>query len=312
MLMRFVLSGAAMIGLTACATAQEAEVPGWLAKDFVEFTNTFEGHWDNDRHVFFASDAGMDPATIAPRQHIDIKRVVLAAEEEPDPSTVTFTASRTVEGEDPASLVHSFSVDPLRLAIRQTISAPGGLLPPKTFDCQVNWQREGGQFRGKASGSECETIFPRPVEGGPLDVTLTLSDREFWVVSSRGPNRIEARMRRARPFECWTSILRGAEHGDSGEGSDDWFFQSGVPVHDQGGEAVLVTDEEPARTIRLKLRDVDWPYGRARASLVLYIHEGDNERATSYAWTEESADRVAVNLRWIQASCTRVEDSEDD
>nr|WP_156780759.1 hypothetical protein [Hyphomonas sp. Mor2] len=298
--------------LAACATAQEAQSPGWLEKDFADLTQLFEGRWDNDRHVFFADAAGLDASTLAPRQHIEVKRVALAGEDAGASDAVTFKAMRTVEGDDPAELIHTFSIDPANQSIRQTLSAPSGLLPPEPFDCEVNWARSGGQFLGTASGAECAIIFPRPAEGGDLAVTLTLSDTEFWVQSARGDALIEARLRRARPFECWTAILRGAAHGDGGQGMNDWDFRRGVKLHDQGGVAELITDEEPARRIRLLLRDVDWPYGTNRASLTMYVLEGDSDRAVSYTWTEAGADRIGINLRWLQASCTHTPDEDTD
>lgn len=294
------------------ASAQEPEIPGWLSKDFAHFTELFEGRWDNDRHVFFAREAGVDPATLAPRQHIEIRRVVLPANTETEPGSVTFNATRTVKGEEPVALVHTLAIDPLRQTLRQTIAAPGGLLPPKTFDCQIDWVRNGGQFNGMASGSECETLFPRPQEGGGLEVSFSLSEQDFWVVSERGPNQVEARMRRARPFECWAAVLRGAGHGESGEGLSDWDFRRGVALHDQGGEAELITDEDPARRVRLKLRDVDWTYGTNRPSLTLYVLEGDSDRAVSYAWGEAEAERIGINLRWMQASCTHMPENNED
>jgi hypothetical protein len=38
--------------------------------------------------------------------------------------------------------------------------------------------------------------------------------------------------------------------------------------------------------------------------LTLYVHDGDAKRALSYAWAEEDAGRIGLNLRWLQASCT--------
>jgi len=303
------LIGATATGLlAACATAQEAEAPGWLEKDFSELTNQFEGRWDNDRHVFFADAAGMDEATLAPRQHIEISRVALAGDEQSEPGTVKFKAIRTVDGEAPAELIHTFTIDAETQSIRQSLAAPAGLLPPEPIDCQINWARSSGQFKGAASGEGCPSIFSRPTDGGALNVTLTLSENELWVQSARGDALVEARMRRARPFECWTAILRGAEHGDSGEGMNDWDFRRGVKLHDQGGVAELMTDEETPRSIRLKLRDVDWPYGTNRPSLTMYVHEGESDRAVSYTWTEAGAERIGINLRWIQASCTYTPD----
>lgn len=307
--------GFAVLPLASCAWAQtelESEpAPAWLTKDLADFTATFEGRWDNDRHVFFAEDAGLNPLTLAPRQHIVIEPILPPGGEPEEVGRAVFSAVRTVEGEAAQTLIHAFEADPIALSIRHTIAAAAGMLPPKMFDCHVNWRREGGQFRGIARGQECETLFPRPLEGGDLAVTMTLSDTEFWVASQRGPNVVEARLRRARPFECWTAILRGASHGDDGADMNDWFFQRGVKLHDQGGVAVLTTDEDPQRDIRLKLRDVDWPYGTNRPSLTMYVYEGESDRATSYAWGEAGAERIGINLRWMQASCTHAPDADD-
>lgn len=314
MLQRFLLGIGAMALASSCATAQQSEAaaPGWLSKDFAEFVEMFEGKWDSDRHVFFAADAGMDSAGIAPRQHIEIRPAVLVSDAEEAKDHVIFQATRTVEGEAPVSLIHTFTIDASAQAIRQSIATTGGVLPPTAIDCSVLWHRGAGNFQGKASGDDCASLFPRPADGGALDVTMTLSENDFWVTAVRGENQIEARLRRARPFECWTAILRGAEHGDSGEGMQDWDFRTGVTLHDQGGEAELFTDEETPRRVRLKLRNVDWPYGTNRPSLTLYVLQGDSDRAVSYAWNEGDAERIGLNLRWLQASCTHAPAEEED
>ena len=305
MVRQFLIAAGAFCLSTSCAIAQEteADVPGWLNKDFAELVEHFEGHWNNDRHVFFAEDAGMDLSPIAPRQHISIARVDV--EDESD--VVVFQANRTVDGEAPASLYHSFSIVADKAVIMQTMSP--SLAADDAPRCNVKWRRDGAQFHGRAGGEGCERLFPRTEGEGDLSVTMTLSERDFWVRSMRGAAVTEARFRQARPFECWTAILRGASHGDSGEGMRDWDFRRGVTLHDQGGEAELMTDEETPRKIRLKLRNVDWPYGTNRPSLTLYIMEGDSDRAVSYAWNEGDAERIGINLRWIQASCTHTPDT---
>ena len=312
MLQKVLMTATACGMLAACATAQEADVPGWLEKVFAELTSLVEGRWDNDRHVFFAEAAGMDTATLAPRQHIEITRVALAGDEDAKPGTVTFKAVRTDEGEAPTEIVNLFSIDADSQSIRQTLAVPAGLLPPEPMDGHVDWARSSGQFLGTARGEACDSVFSRPVDGGDLSVTLALSETEFWVQSARGNALIEARLRRARPFECWTAILRGAEHGDSGQGMNDWDFRRGVKLHDQGGVAELITEEETPRRIRLRLRDVDWPYGTNRPSLTMYVLEGDNDRAVAYTWTEAGADRIGINLRWLQASCTYAPGNDED
>lgn len=290
----------------ACATAQapesnDIEVPGWLEKDYAELTALFAGKWDSDRHVFFAEQAGMDTEAIAPKQHLSIRPVENL---ENEAAGMSFSAERTVAGEDPSQLIHTFSIDLSAKAIRQTMAVPVEADGHQSVGCDVLWQRRGAQFEGKGEGTGCDAIFPRPEGDAPLDTHFSLSENDYWVTATRGDTTIEARFRRARPFECWTAILRGAEHGDSGEGMSDWDFRRGVTLHDQGGEAELITDEETPRRIRLRLRNVDWPYGTNRPSLTLYVLEGDNDRAVSYAWNEGDAERIGINLRWLQASCT--------
>lgn len=103
---------------------------------------------------------------------------------------------------------------------------------------------------------------------------------------------------RAHDFSCWVTMPR-----KNGEG---WFFKAGVPLHDQGGEVWVDTDETPPQRVGLKMRQAVWPYGRSRPSLVLYVHKSeDPDRAASYTWANPDADRIGLNLRWMQASCTK-------
>jgi len=286
-----------MSGLTA--RADSGAVPGYLQKDMHELIAIMRGRWDNDGHVFFAVDAGMDPATVAPREHQIISPVDGSEGRQ-------LRVVRKAPGLPDRELFYTFRVNPAANRVDQAILHADG----SSAGCDVSWARSGEGFSGIASGEGCAALFPKAVGKGPLRALMTLSPDAFWTSSSRGGATVESRMRRARVFSCWTSVLRGAHHGDSGEGEDDWYFQRDILIQDQGGNAVLMTDETPPRKIEFKLRDVDWTYGANRPSLTLYIHEGENDRATSYAWAEGGAGRIGINLRWIQASCTFAADEE--
>lgn len=107
-------------------------------------------------------------------------------------------------------------------------------------------------------------------------------------------------LRPARPVTCWAAVRRTTLKTD---GSEDWQFRARIALHDQGGRARVGGDGAPAAVIRM--RNVVWPSGPNRPSLVLYIHTPDDpDRAVSYAWADPGAARVGLNLRWIQASCT--------
>jgi hypothetical protein len=116
-------------------------------------------------------------------------------------------------------------------------------------------------------------------------------------------------LRKARMFQCWVATLRGAKHGDSGAGLNDWHFQRDLLIHDQGGDLAIKTNEPSPREFLLRLRAVEWPMGPNRPSLTLYVHEKGNDRAVSYVWGEIDAERLGINLRWLQASCTHAPDA---
>ena len=294
----------ALLGVFQLSTHANEGESAWLKKDFSDLTSVYAGQWDNDRHVFFAKDAGIDLSTVPSRVNVENSVKTIESEKNTDGASVNFKVRISRNGENTSTRSETFAILFDDRLIRQKFFIDDGLDETKAIDCIVDWKREGSQFKGSAKGSECSSVYPVPSSRKKLTQTWMLSEQELWIVSQKGAKQIETRLRRVRPFECWVSILRGASHGDSGIGQNNWDFRRGIKIHDQGGEAELMTDESPQRKIRLVLRDVDWPYGRNRPSLVLYVMEGDNDRAVSYSWGEGGAERIGINLRWMQASCT--------
>lgn len=149
---------------------------------------------------------------------------------------------------------------------------------------------DGGRLRGVDAFGE---PAPAPASTG-FDVageTLTLRLVD-------GSTRV---LRRARTATCWGSSLKSTRKPDGGE---DWTFEAGLKLHDQGGR-VAFGGAEGSRPVVLRMRNVVWPSGRNRPSLVLYVHAPDDpERAVSYSWADPEAQRIGINLRWMQASCT--------
>ena len=108
-------------------------------------------------------------------------------------------------------------------------------------------------------------------------------------------------LRMARPFTCWMSVRKAQDKAD---GSADWSFQNKLRVFDQGGRVKVGGDGAPEAVIRL--RNVTWAKGSSNApALVLYVHQENPDRAVSYAWAAPGSERIGINLRWIQGSCTR-------
>ena len=109
-------------------------------------------------------------------------------------------------------------------------------------------------------------------------------------------------LRKAEAFSCWAMLLKNKPKADGGE---DWVVHRELRLHDQGGR-VLVPGNGEADDAVLRVRNVTWAKGSSSLpSLVLYVHKEDPVRAESYAWTAPSSGRIGVNLRWMQARCSR-------
>lgn len=303
---------------------------GVLERDFRTFLEWFPGRYDNNNEVMFADDIGTPEEHRNERIHSIFYPVELPAFGEH-----VFYVQQYMDnepGEVYRQRIYVFSTDNEANAIRLDIHAPNdpaalldahldptkleGLTPEMTRSypgCEVFWRRQENQFVGETVRGACRV---RSRSGNMLVIEddLILTENAIWiqdraatedgeyVFGNRGdlPHRLE----KVRPFRCWTAVLRGAEHGDTGAGMNDWWFTRDVFIHDQGGVATLTTDETPPREFELRLGRPVWPYGNSRPSTTLYIYEAGGDRALSYAWSEHDAERVGVNLRWLQASCT--------
>jgi len=236
------------------------------------------GRFDNELQVFFETEQKAE-APLRARQHWSLRPA--------DDGRLLLSRSPDAETRVEPAFALRFEGDMMRVA------RPDGT----AVDCIVRWTRTEGGHAGEPQGKACAALFP-----GPLRVTAE-------VLEIGRPDGLKPdQLRRVRPFSCWVAVLRGAGHGDQGVGAkdSDWFFTRDVWLHDQGGVAIVRTDESPARELRLRLRRVAWPSGPNRPSLTLYVLEPGNERAVSYAWGEFDAGRLGINLRWMQASCTHV------
>lgn len=327
-----VIAGLVALNSVAPAAGQATQA-GVLQQDFALFLRWFEGRFDNDRQVFFQDDLGVLDENRHERVHSIFAPVTLPAFGEH-----VFYVEQYLDG-DPTRIyrqrLYVISVDEARNAIRLRIHVPenpaalagahlnpallAGLTPTQTTvyeGCDVFWRRHENQFVGSMDEGACRIVSSWSGRTLIVSDDLILTQDAIWIhdraVDEAGAYvyghraGVPHQLRRARGFTCWTAVLRGAEHGDSGAGAapEDWFFQREQWIHDQGGELTITTDETPARQVTLRLRRVEWPYGTNRPSLTLYVLEEGAERPVSYAWGEYDAERLGINLRWLQASCT--------
>jgi hypothetical protein len=160
-----------------------------------------------------------------------------------------------------------------------------GRAPPPWLSVRVE---SGKAVAVDAFGKPTSGALPAKLEASQAGLTATTTDG------------VKLDLRRGRPFACWASLLKSAKKPD---GSEAWSF-SRLKLHDAGGRATVSTDEAMPKSATIRMRNVVWPSGPNRPSLVLYVHRDDPDRAESYAWADPGAKRIGVNLRWVQASCT--------
>ena len=325
---------ALILMLTAAPALAQTPPPQALQEaDFATFLTWFEGRFDNDGQVLFADELGVPDDARHERIHSVFRPVDL-----PEIGAHVFYVEQ-YSNADPGQIYRQriyvfepvFDTGEIRLDIlapRDPEPLIGAHLDPSKLDgltredliaypqCAVYWTRRENQFVGQTRRGECRVESRRSGHTLLIEDDLLLTQDMIWIQDRAETedgdyvygNRagIAHQLRRARPFQCWVAVLNGASHGDSGEGAApaDWDFRRGVFIHDQGGRTQITTNEDEPRMVELRLRDVRWPGDSRRPSLTLYVHEAGSNRAVSYAWTEGGAERVGINLRWLQASCT--------
>ncbi|MEM1261065.1 MAG: hypothetical protein AAGH76_01585 [Pseudomonadota bacterium] len=171
--------------------------------------------------------------------------------------------------------------------------------------CDYAWRRDAAQFAA-------ESLAPCP---RPLPNQLRLAPEQLWLYPSP-ESAVSAdaafQLNRARAFTCHIDMP-----GVGGGRDIPYTRYDKLELHDLGGQAWITTDEEPSRRLGLSMLRVDWPINNytdtyARDALVVYLSEetAEGRREIAYSFTEPTAERLGLNLKWLLAFCYRVPSSE--
>ncbi len=321
----FVFFGGLVYGQTHGQSASPAN--DILDRDFREMMVMFPGRYDNQEQVYFEKRLDIPEEDRHERTHHIFHPVKLA-----NFPGETFYIQQ-YQNNDPSDIyrqrIYSFQPDYDENAIRLTIYTPknpealiDAHIDPSKLDgltlddmiirpgCEVFWKREIDQFTGYMKEGACSFTSSRTGKKIVINDDLHLSDSSIWIadraVDEDGAyvfgNRagVPHKNNRASEFSCWVSVKKRS-------GDDEWTFNNDLEIHDQGGWIWVTTDERRPQKVGLKMRNVVWPTGYNRNSLVLYAYRDGDDAARSYVWTSPDAKRIALNLRWVQASCTRDE-----
>ncbi len=308
------------------AHAAVADPNAVLDRDMRTFLEWFPGVYDNQEQVYFEESLGVPEDERHERIHHTFARVDL-----PEFGDHVFYVQQYLD-DDPTKIyrqrIYVFTADYEENAVRLAIHTPGdveslvdahldpskleGLAPADTVNrpgCDVFWRRQASQFLGEMKPGACSFVSQRSGKRIIIDDDLVLTDSEIWI-SDRAEDEdgnyvfgnkagIPHKNTKARRFECWMGVLE--------KDGEEWTFDSGLEMWDQGGTIWMTTEEDEPQTVGIKMRNVVWPTGNNRNSQVLYALREGEDRAVSYVWGEPEATRLAMNLRWMQVSCTLAE-----
>ena len=308
-------------GMSAQSADMDSADAKILKRDFSRMMDWFPGRYDNQEQVYFEDSLDVDEDL----RHGRIHHLFVPADLPDFPGTTFYI--QQYQNDDPKDVyrqrIYSFEPDFDENAVRLTIyipkdskallnahEDPSKLKGLKREDfsiypgCEVFWKYQNDYFHGYMKEGACSTKSKR--SGKTLFFTddLQLSKTAIWIRDEAedadgnyvygNKAGVHHKNRKARMFKCWVSPKK--RDGSYG-------FYNNVRVHDQGGFVWFEGDDH--ERVGIKLRNVVWPSGRNRPSFVLYAYRGDDEKsAVSYAWTSPDGERLAINLRWIQASCT--------
>jgi hypothetical protein len=137
---------------------------------------------------------------------------------------------------------------------------------------------------------------------------LVLTKDEIWINDQATDEQgsyvfgnkagIHSKLKRVRWFEGYTAILKTGETPMTNKDftADEYDGKTKVPLHDQGG-TVKLNDKYSAQLAQLRYKSGIWV-------MTLSIIENASGRKVAYTWANPEAEKIGINLRWVQAGFT--------
>lgn len=155
--------------------------------------------------------------------------------------------------------------------------------------CRYVWLRTPAGFEGEA------------LDGGCAGLPTRMSIEDAWLKSVWSTGEPE-RARRVRHYRGWVALQRSRLDAEAAD--DDYLFVREAAWHD---ESFLLPILDGGRPTGYAIELARLTYQNTRtAVLKLGVVDTATGETLSYAWAEPGADRIGINLRWIQAGLTRV------
>ena len=155
--------------------------------------------------------------------------------------------------------------------------------------CAYLWRKTPTGFESEAAEGGCAAL---PTKIGVDEAGLTA----IW------PSGEEERARRVRHYRGWVALKRSRLDAEAAD--DDYVFVREAHWHDEGFVLPILDGGQPTG-YAIELARLTYQNTQT-AVLKLGIIDVATGKTLSYAWAAPGADRIGINLRWIQAGLTRV------
>lgn len=298
---------------------------GNLEHDLKLFTGWFEGRFDNYAQFYNDKENKVEH----PHEHIHsiFKRVDLSKI-----GKDVFFVQQYLDGDEAKIFrqrLYIFTPDKKEKALKLTIYSfddeakyrNSHLDPTKlnglamtnlttTNGCEVYWKlnKIRDKFEGYMKKDTCKVASKRLNKTIIITDDLFLTKDEIWINDQAKDEQgnyvfgnkanIHAKLKRVRWFEGWTSILKTGETTMANKDftAEEYDGKTKIVIHDQGG-TVKLNDKYSVELAQLQHRSGLWV-------MTFKVIENASGKAISYTWTTPEAERIGINLRWIQAGFT--------
>lgn len=180
-----------------------------------------------------------------------------------------------------------------------------------TQGCEVYWKlnKSGDKFTGYMKKDGCKVVSKRSGKTIIISDDLFLTKDEIWINDQAKDEQgnyvfgnksgIHAKLKRVRWFEGWTSILKSGETPLTNKDfpAEDYEGKLKIVIHDQGG-IVKLNDKYSIQLAQLQHKSGVWV-------MTLSLLENSTGRKVAYTWTNPEAEKLGINLRWVQSGFTK-------
>ncbi len=178
--------------------------------------------------------------------------------------------------------------------------------------CEVYWHWTGEHFEGRMDAGACTFVSPRSGKRITIHDDLRLTAEEIWIrdvardetgqLVFGDPEREHHKNRKVSYYDGWIAWKTGGAEGAAAE--DGWQARRGVRLHNEGGRIRLQSEDGHPLPWAIELARLTYEQTQVPV-LALRVLEGDGGRLIAYAWGDPAANRIGINLGWLQAGLTR-------